>query len=600
MMSYIIYNMEMRKVNLDMSKFEMTRTQGDQPNPRLKGWGMQMGRKWIIAMVGLMLLMALGAQAAFAQTVCQLGDTGEKVRAVQTRLYTLGYLSEAPESPYKFTATTKTAVKKFQSASNLSVSGTVDEDTYRLLTLSTALTYDQYKDAIHVPGGSGDEVKATKTRLKKLGYYTGALNIRYDAATEAAVAYFQRAHSLSQTGRADTATRSLLFSERAMTVQDYKDFANLSVVKKGDNNDQVEAVQLQLYRLGYYDGTMSGSFDAGTVTAVKLFQSANGLKSSGVADEMTRSLLNAGTGKSYEEYKEEQALLEVSKGDKGFSVTLLQERLTELAFYSGAVSGKYSQAVVESVKRFQIANAVNNKGAKHGVATTATRQVMNGSEAISRYDSEGLLPGDDLAAVSEMTQELKNLGYLSGTTSKYSSAVTAAVKIFQNANKLTASGNATPETLKLLYSGEALSYDEFKNGSGNARIEKVITVAMAQLGKPYKSPCSAPGSFDCSNYTKYCFNKGAGITLPGEVTTQGNTCKKKYTVIKDMNDLKRGDLLFFDTQDSKPIGHSAIYLGKSNGSPRFIHASSAAGKVVVTVFKDWYQERFLFGARLIK
>lgn len=96
---------------------------------------------------------------------------------------------------------TKTAVKKFQLASGLTQSGTVDENTYQLLTLSTAVTYDQYQDSIHVVGGSGEEVKTTEARLKKLGYFTGTANNNYDAATQAAVAYFQRAHSLPETGR---------------------------------------------------------------------------------------------------------------------------------------------------------------------------------------------------------------------------------------------------------------------------------------------------------------------------------------------------------------------------------------------------------------
>ena len=592
--------MEMRRVTLDMYKVDPIDTRKySARGSGLKGLK-RMGRKWMTCMVGLVLMLALWTQAALAATVCQQGDTGEQVRAVQTRLYSLGYLESAPTSPYKFNALTKTAVKKFQLASGLTQSGTVDENTYQLLTLSTAVTYDQYQDSIHVVGGSGEEVKTTEARLKKLGYFTGTANNNYDAATQAAVAYFQRAHSLPETGEADTATRQLLFSDQAMTVQEYKALVNLTQLKKGDKNSQVGVVQGQLAAMGYYEGSINNSYDAATVSAMKLFQEANGISASGVADEITRSLLNAGTGKTYDEYVDELSVMEVSKGDTGLSVTLLQERLTELAYYDGTINGKYNAEVVTSVKRFQIANSVNASGAKYGVATTATRTAMNSASAINRYDAEGLLPGDQSADVKDLTSALHLLGYLSGTTNKYTSAVTAAVKIFQTANELTVSGNATPETLKLLYSGDAISYDAYKNGSGNERIEKVINWAYKQLGKPYKSPCSTPTSFDCSNFTKFCFSKGANISLPGEVASQGNTCKKKYTVITEMNNLKRGDLLFFDTQENKPIGHAAIYLGKVNGSPRFIHASSAAGEVVVTVFKDWYQQRFLFGARLIK
>ena len=600
MASYIIYNMEMRKVTLDMIQDNLVN--GEKYGARTFGpkGVKRMSRKWVTAVVCFVLLLALWAQGALAATLCQQGDTGEQVRAVQTRLYSLGYLDSAPVSPYKFNASTKTAVKKFQLASGLTQSGTVDENTYQLLILSTAVTYDQYQDSIHVLGGSGEEVKTTKNRLKKLGYFTGTANNNYDAATQTAVAFFQRAHALAETGEANAATRELLFSDQALTVQEYKQVANLSQLKKGDKNSQVGVVQGQLAAMGYYQGSINNSYDAATVSAMKLFQEANGIKATGVADEVTRSLLNAGTGRTYDEYVAELSVMEVSKGDTGLSVTLLQERLAELAYYDGAINGKYNADVVTAVKRFQIANSVNASGTKHGVATAATRTAMNSADAINRYDAEGLLPGDQSSDVKDLTSALHLLGYLSGTTNKYSSAVTAAVKVFQTANELAVSGNATPETLKLLYSGDAISYDAYKNGSGNERIEKVINWAYKQLGKPYKSPCNMPSSFDCSNFTKFCFSKGANISLPGEVASQGNACKKKYTIINDMNSLKRGDLLFFDTQENKPIGHAAIYLGKVNGSPRFIHASSAAGKVVVTVFKDWYQQRFLFGARLIK
>lgn len=177
-----------------------------------------------------------------------------------------------------------------------------------------------------------------------------------------------------------------------MTVQEYKALVNLTQLKKGDKNSQVGVVQGQLAAMGYYEGSINNSYDAATVSAMKLFQEANGISASGVADEITRSLLNAGTGKTYDEYVDELSVMEVSKGDTGLSVTLLQERLTELAYYDGTINGKYNAEVVTSVKRFQIANSVNASGAKYGVATTATRTAMNSASAINRYDAEGLLP----------------------------------------------------------------------------------------------------------------------------------------------------------------------------------------------------------------
>lgn len=558
-----------------------------------------MGRFFRCALAVLLLLTI--SVGALAETVCQLGDTGDKVRAVQTRLYTLEYVDEAPVSPYKFTSVTKAAVRKFQLANSLDTTGVVDDKTYSRLTLSSAISYPAYLDAMHTLGGSGEEVKQTKTRLKSLGYLTGTVTASYDENTRSAVVFFQQANNLAPTGNADKETRAAIFSSDAVTASEYRKANNLVALKKGDTGEQVKTLQRQLKALGYYDGAINGAYDAATVTAVKLFQTANGLPVKGSANETTRALLNSGAAKSYAQYEQEQSLIEVKKGDKGLSVKLLQKRLAQLAFYAGAEDGKFTAKVQKAVMRFQVANGVNASGAKHGVATQATREVMNSQDAINRYDSEGLLPGDDLPAVKEMTQALKKLGYIEGVTSKYTSAVVTAVKLFQKANSLTVTGNATPATLKVIYSDSALSYDEFKNGSGNDRIEKLIDFSMKFLGRPYRSPCSAPTSFDCSGFTKYCLKKALNISTSGEVATQGNSLKKKYGAITEMNSLKRGDILFFDTQPGvKPIGHSAIYLGKSNGSPRFIHASSAKEQVVVSVFSDWYKERFLFGVRVVK
>ena len=63
-------------------------------------------------------------------------------------------------------------------------------------------------------------------------------------------------------------------------------------------------------------------------------------------------------------------------------------------------------------------------------------------------------------------------------------------------------------------------------------------------------------------------------------------------------DLKRGDLVFFDTvSDSDLSDHAGIYLG--NGY--FIHASSGGGKVMVSNLASGYYNRvFVWGRRVLQ
>ena len=145
--------------------------------------------------------------------------------------------------------------------------------------------------------------------------------------------------------------------------------------------------------------------------------------------------------------------------------------------------------------------------------------------------------------------------------------------------------------------------DGGKTSPDNAKkLEYVITVAMSQLGKPYVygsgySMDSDPRGFDCSGLVYWCFLH-IGIKLKDTAYRQGyDESLKKIT---DKNDLRRGDLVFFDTvSDSDLSDHSAIYLG--NG--KFIHASSSKQRVIVSDMSEagsYYDRAFSWGRRVLE
>ena len=144
--------------------------------------------------------------------------------------------------------------------------------------------------------------------------------------------------------------------------------------------------------------------------------------------------------------------------------------------------------------------------------------------------------------------------------------------------------------------------DGGKTSPDNAKkLEYVITVAMSQLGKPYVygsgySMDSDPRGFDCSGLVYWCFLH-IGIKLKDTAYRQGyDESLKKIT---DKNDLRRGDLVFFDTvSDSDLSDHSAIYLG--NG--KFIHASSSKQRVIVSDMSaagSYHDRAFSWGRRVL-
>ena len=201
-------------------------------------------------------------------------------------------------------------------------------------------------------------------------------------------------------------------------------------------------------------------------------------------------------------------------------------------------------------------------------------------------------------------QALSALGYYDGKIDgSYSSAVVEAVGMFQTANCLTKTGSADRETREKMYCTKVVTYKAFLSSnpadlvscsasSRTQKIEKLIAVAQSKLGCKYVLNSKGPNTFDCSNFTKFCFN-AVGVSISGAVIKQGYMTG--YTKITDPSQLQRGDLLIFDTvkDDDDLSDHAGIYLGDGT----FIHCSSTRGMVVISNFKTY--GNFSWGFRLL-
>jgi cell wall-associated NlpC family hydrolase len=124
--------------------------------------------------------------------------------------------------------------------------------------------------------------------------------------------------------------------------------------------------------------------------------------------------------------------------------------------------------------------------------------------------------------------------------------------------------------------------------------KKIEDDARQFLGRRYVWAANGPNCFDCSGFTRYVY-KLHGLNIPRH---SGNQARVGIKVT--YNELRKGDLVFFDTERRKTgkVNHVGIYLEDG----KFIHASSGNKKVVITNFekKRYYKSRFLWGRRLIK
>mgnify|MGYP002752586889 FL=1 len=83
---------------------------------------------------------------------------------------------------------------------------------------------------------------------------------------------------------------------------------------------------------------------------------------------------------------------------------------------------------------------------------------------------------------------------------------------------------------------------------GNKR-DRIVEFAKKQIGKPYFYGASGSEMFDCSSFVQYVFKTAANINLP-RVSYQQAEFKPKIT-----SNIKKGDLLFFETLGKGRISH---------------------------------------------
>lgn len=226
-------------------------------------------------------------------------------------------------------------------------------------------------------GCSGEEVLALQRRLAELSYYDGELSGSFGPATRNAVAAFQADFELESTGMADAQTQSILFS------------TTYRPLRYGSRGELVKNLQTRLMALGLYTGKISGNYLASTQAAVEKFQRKNGLAPTGEADLDTQEALYSVNARGNNDKAlptvtivppdeaEDFILLDdhmttpaptiafsktLKYGVTDKSVTPLQERLTELGFYEGPVSGNYLGHTRNAIEAFQKHNALEADG----------------------------------------------------------------------------------------------------------------------------------------------------------------------------------------------------------------------------------------------
>lgn len=439
---------------------------------------------------------------AAGYAILQKGSTGSAVKALQSALIELGFLNGSADG--QFGSATEYAVVSLQDKNGYPTTGVADANLQALIysgkpknskgTKTEVMTLAPVSGVTVRLNNQGELVETIQIRLRELGYYTGETTGVYDKATRTAVIAFQKKNGLKTDGVCGTETQKLLLSAEGLSavatatptpsptptaVPTYT--VPSANVERGSKGDNAKLVQRRLKELGYYTGSVDGNFGSGSEKALKAFQEKNGLTADGIAGKGTYAVLFSYTALAANATPTpaptatpapatptpsptpitKDNVVVVKLGVTGEAVSRLQQRLTELGYYTATVDGVCKADDVAAIKSFQRKNGLKDDGAAGYDTQTklysASALTSTGAIAGGTVDTlTTLRKGMTGTAVSDMQTRLIQLGYLTGEADgNYGRATANAVYSFQKANNIARDGVAGPTTLALLYSSTA-------------------------------------------------------------------------------------------------------------------------------------------------
>jgi cell wall-associated NlpC family hydrolase len=121
--------------------------------------------------------------------------------------------------------------------------------------------------------------------------------------------------------------------------------------------------------------------------------------------------------------------------------------------------------------------------------------------------------------------------------------------------------------------------------------EMMMMEIIKYMNTPYKFGGNSKSGIDCSAFTQTIYSNALSIDLLRSAREQ----YKQGIIVDKIEDLKFGDLVFFNTRKRVKPGHVGIYIGDN----LFVHASTKKGVIVTSLSHDYYTKRYM-GARRIE
>lgn len=370
-------------------------------------------------------------------TAVTRGVSTSTVRKVQQELKDLGFYTG--EVTGNAGAKTSDAIRAFQEKYGLTADGILGTATLSKLDEVYNASKKSAATETAAPAQSNvssSTIRQVQEKLKALGLYTGDVTGNAGSKTTAAIKSFQEKYGLTADGIPGTATLKKLDEVYNASKKSSTEATTAPV----QPSSTIRQVQEKLKALGFYTGEVTGNVGSKTTAAIKAFQTKYGLTADGIPGNATLSKLDEvynASGKTAAEATPAPA----SAGVSSTTVKQVQQKLLELGFYTGEVTGNAGEKTIAAVKAFQKKYGLT----ADGVIGSATLKKLDEVYAAKKKNSSSTTPSPNArvsaSTVKSVQKQLKELGFYSGeVTGKAGSKTTAAVKAFQKKYGLTADG----------------------------------------------------------------------------------------------------------------------------------------------------------------
>ena len=119
-------------------------------------------------------------------------------------------------------------------------------------------------------------------------------------------------------------------------------------------------------------------------------------------------------------------------------------------------------------------------------------------------------------------------------------------------------------------------------------IDGIVDSASKNIGVKYKTAGTTKSGYDCSGLVCSTFGM-YDIKLPRTSIEQSKT---GIDLGKNTDEAKKGDLIFFKTNNRSQINHVGIVIEANDGEIIFIHTSTSKGVIVSSTKEPYYQKTF--------